>query len=145
MDTYSELTKEELLSDVEKRKAKGSPNFSEITTANKKDDIIAALMLDDEHLKSKAGSTPEFKSSGAAVAIPKVTAPNTAFNVISPDAPGDETFKELVSRDSDGMEFALSVHEPDTYGRTHTCKNDKYTWEGTREQFRSLFNKTSKR
>lgn len=55
--------------------------------------------------------------------------------------PADEAFSGSYKRDSDGLVYALAVHEPDTYGRTHTAKNSAFFWQGTKEEFRQQFEK----
>jgi hypothetical protein len=37
--------------------------------------------------------------------------------------------------------FALWIHEPDVYDRTHTLKNSVSFWQGTEEQFILTFEK----
>ncbi len=40
-----------------------------------------------------------------------------------------------------GEEFALAIHEADTYDRTHSLKNSVHFWQGNKKQFRETFEK----
>ena len=137
---YSTQLKDDLLSEIEARKSEGSPNFDGVSLGAKKEELVAAIELDDEHEASKPSATPEARSAGKAVEIPKVTVSDRA-EVICPNPPSDEDFTSLATRVSDGLKYAVSVHPPDTYNKTHTAKNSANFWQGTDAEFRAQFDK----
>jgi hypothetical protein len=59
------------------------------------------------------------------------------------EAPGDNEFHRglYVMREGHhaGEQFALAIHEPDLYGKTHSLKNSIHFWQGTAEDFRNAF------
>ncbi len=60
-----------------------------------------------------------------------------------PDEPvyPDSAFSGLYFCEKDGEHYALCIHEPDGYQRTHTAKNTVHFWQGTKTEFRALFEK----
>jgi len=56
--------------------------------------------------------------------------------------PTDDRFTDGLYRDNrDGIIYALCVHEPDAYFRTHTLKNSAYTLDCMEAEFRQNFTK----
>ncbi len=143
-ENYDAALKEDLFAEIEKRKGEGSPNFESINTSSLKPDLVASLQLDDDHKASKPSETPEAKSGGKAIAIPKVE-PKPIPDEVSPELPKDEDythglFVKLTGQDA-GEQFAVAVHPEDSYGRTHTAKNSLHFWQGNAAQFREHFDK----
>lgn len=139
-ENYQDSVKDDLFTEIEKRQKEGSPNFDNITTASLKEDLIAALELDDEHRGSKSESTAEARSGGAAVEIPKVDVPAVA-PADCPPPPTSDKFTETRIRLSDKLEYAIAFHAPDTYGKTVTARNSAYFWQGTEKDLREQFDK----
>lgn len=138
--TATGVLKEDLLAEIEARIKEGSPNFSNVTPATLKDDLVAALELDDEHKDSKPDKTPEAVSGGTAVEIPTVKLEELS-HIVCPPPPSDDKFTIHAKRVSDGMLFAVAFHEPDTYGKTVTAKNSALFWQGDEATFRLMFDK----
>ncbi|MFA7301874.1 MAG: hypothetical protein WC069_06210 [Candidatus Shapirobacteria bacterium] len=136
---YESNTKEDLLLEAATRKKSGSPNFDSVDLKSK-GAIIAALILDDEHAASKPSEEAKFKSAGQSVEIPQVEVSPVA-DVSAPVAPGNEEFKLLATRLSDGQKYAVAFHSPDTYGKTVTAKNSANFWQGNEADFRLQFDK----
>lgn len=84
---------------------------------------------------------PEIKASP----IPFVAAEMIEEAKSLENAPKDEDFIDglFVMKQGYhvGEEFALCIHEPNTYGRTHTLRNTQHQWEGTKKEFRQAFEK----
>ncbi len=139
-ENYADFAVADLLEEVSARKGAGSPNFDDIKSNTAKADIVSSLELDDEHVASNPGDLPIVKSGGKSVEIPNVTVSPVA-DVSCPPPPADELFTFQAKRLSDGMLFAVCVHEPDTYGKTVTCKNSALFWQGDQKQFREFFDK----
>jgi len=60
-------------------------------------------------------------------------------------APKDNEFTDGIYRMKEGNhageDFALCIHEPDTYGKTHSAKNSLNFWQGNEKEFKSAFEK----
>lgn len=157
-ENYDNFTKEELLAECEARGIEG------VTHSSLKADIIAALELGDEQkegsgAKEDAETTPPLPAPVTSnipfeglPAVPKVA----AHEVPPQDSEftdGIYKMRAYVSRvDSEGNEkreatlhpgesFALCIHPPNTYGRTHSLKNSLHYWEGSIGQFEAYFEK----
>ena len=56
--------------------------------------------------------------------------------------PKDEDHSAGVfKRISDGELYALAIHSPDCYNRTHSLKNTAHFWQGNESEFRIQFDK----
>ena len=56
--------------------------------------------------------------------------------------PRDEDHsKGIFKRISDGELYALAIHKPDCYNRTHSLKNSLHFWQGNESEFRIQFDK----
>lgn len=137
-EEYDKNTKEQLGEEVSARIQEGSPSFTALKSDATKPFIILALLEDDKLKAAKTSETAEAKSGGKAVAIPVVKKKELAV-VEAHNPPGDHQFTFLARRDVDKQLYAVAVHEPNTYGRTHTAKNSESYWDGTMEQFRTQF------
>lgn len=160
-ENYDTYTKEELLAECHARGIEG------VTSSSLKADIVAALELSDEQNTAggtddpapNAPETPKPEESP----IPHIGRPNidNIPEVKSGDIPPqnkDFTFGRfkmkayIVRATTDGgeqrestlypgEEFALCIHDPNSYGRTHSLKNSLHFWEGTEGQFQLQFEK----
>lgn len=75
-----------------------------------------------------------------ASSIPQVKPPEPTGADMEFPFPKDEDFSHgLYVQKADKLEYALCVHEPNRYGRTHTLKNSHFVWEGTEEEFNAEF------
>ena len=54
-------------------------------------------------------------------------------------APKDEEFSGLYADRETGEKFALAIHEPDCYYRTHSLKNTTRFFQCTEAEFRQRF------
>jgi len=128
---YASHTKDELFAELERR-----DKSSIVTSSANKADLVAALeLLDEQDKQDKAGeeNLPE---------VPQVVIPDVVERS-DPPRNTDYTKGIFVKRRGDfaGEEFALAIHEPDTYERTHSLKNRLHFWEGNAEQFAAEFEK----
>lgn len=135
-EKYADHTKDELLVEAKSR------GIESVNTSTLKDDIVAALELDDEDTKGPEQPSeplPKLKASP----IPQVAAIPEVSDVSTGGTPKDEDYTDgiFVKRKGDwqGEEFALAIHEPDTYGRTHSCKNSLHFWQGNEDEFDAAF------
>lgn len=97
-----------------------------------------------QHMTNPFTPTPAIPKP---TAIPVVAPPaNDVFDQMEKDPrcnpPADEDFTHGLWRNvDDGMPYALCVHEPDNYFRTHSLRNSAYFWQGTESEFRQKFSK----
>lgn len=138
-EKYNDFTKEELLAECQSRGIEG------VASHTKKDDIIAALELNDEQSDKEPSVTAPLPSPEKSN-IPNVSAKNVPEVPIEDGGSfKDEDFTDgnYVMRKGDhvGEPFALCKHNPDVYGKTHTLKNNVHFWQGSEEQFRLAFEK----
>lgn len=151
IENYDSHTKEELLSEIHDRGIDG------ITMPATKSDMIAALALDDETAPESpipgTPKAPDFKNEPEqppaplpplkASPIPQVESdPVTETGIDACAIPPDEEFTDgiYINKD-DKMKYALCKHPPDGYGRTHSLKNSKKTWQGNAAEFNATFEK----
>jgi len=77
--------------------------------------------------------------------IPQVEARPEVSTVVSGGAPADEDYAggifTMTAGAWIGEDFALCIHAPDTYERTHSLKNSLHFWQGKAEEFRKTFEK----
>ncbi len=137
---YEEELKEDLVLEIMARKKSGSPNFDNVNASSLKEDIVAALNLDDEHVRSNPFDEGKFKSGGKSVEIPQVEVSPVA-DVSAPTAPSNEQFTVIATRIADGQKYAVAFHDPDTYEKTVTAKNSSNFWQGNEAEFRLQFDK----
>lgn len=157
---YPDYTKEELLAECATRGIEG------VDSNTLKADVVAALELSDE--QNKESGTEEIRPNDQPPApmesnIPHVGIPNVDNipNAKDGDIPPQDAdftgglFKMrpfVIRFDSEGNEkkegtlhpgevFALCIHPPNTYGRTHSLKNSLHYWEGSEGQFNQCFEK----
>lgn len=157
-ENYNDFTKEELLAECHARNIEG------VNASSLKADIVAALELNDEQ-KSESGAEEDLKTTPPLPApvksnIPQVTPIPEVENDGYSRSLKDEDFtggtfkmrERIATTNSEGVQkwqgtlypgevMALCVHEPNTYGRTHTLKNNLHQWEGSEMQFQVLFEK----
>lgn len=93
-------------------------------------------------IEQPAPPLPELKASP----IPQVEAVPEVSNVSNGGAPADEDYTDGVfvmnaKATWPNEEFALCIHEPDTYGKTHSAKNSLHFWQGNEAEFDSMFKK----
>ncbi len=157
-EKYNDFNKEELLAECTARNIEG------VNGSTRKDDIVAALELNDEQ-KEESGAKDDpttdeipptpVKSNIPFAGIP--AAPKVAAHEVPPQdhefVNGIYKMRAYVSRiDSEGNEkreatlypnesFALCIHPPNTYGRTHSLKNSLHYWEGSIGHFELYFEK----
>ncbi len=129
---YSSLLKDDLLKLVDDRQTQG------VTPHSNKADLIAALELQDEaaHQSAIAAAMPEGQAD--------LDVPEGEVIKSNPPANSDFNLKKLyVMKEGNhiGEEFVLCIHEEDTYGRTHSLKNQVHFWQGNEKQFRQCFEK----
>lgn len=129
---YPAHNKEALLFEVESRQSEGSPNFEGVTESSTKNDIIAALGLDDEH---KAQIAHDEDVAG----LPEAPAQSTGGSEISEVLPKASEYAGRYRKKSDGMTYALAVVEDGIRGRTHKARNTNWFWEGSRTEFEEQF------
>lgn len=160
-ENYNDHTKEELLEECHARGVDG------VNTSSLKADIVAALELSDEQKQNSGADGPEESELPPSGLPPKPVVSNipqvTKIPEVNPiDSPHykDEDYTgglfkmraQVSTHDSEGNEkrestlypgeaFALCVHEPDTYGRTHSLKNSIHFWEGSLGAFERFFEK----
>lgn len=131
---YDSLKKDELWKEIDARKAAKSPNFDSLTATSTNADLVAALVLDDEHVQVVNAPHPNLPVVDA-VPMPESRIKESCF-------PAEEKFTDGVFIHADQQEkYALAIHEPDAYGRTHSLKNTIHSWQGTKEEFNRVFNK----
>lgn len=103
-----------------------------------KDDLVVAL--EDNDTAPEQPKTPLPKLTASPIPQVQDGTENTPF--VPGDAPKDEDYTDGVfTRTSDGEDYALAIHEPDTYGKTHSAKNSRHFWQGTKEEFKKEFEK----
>lgn len=129
---YAAHNKEALLFEVESRTAEGSPNFEGISETSTKNDIIAALGLDDEH---KAQTAHDEDVAG----LPDAPAQSTGGNEVSEVLPKASEYSGRYRNKRDGFVYALAVVDDFIRGRTHKARNTNWFWEGTRAEFEEQF------
>jgi hypothetical protein len=129
-----EMNKEELLEEVARRNKAGSSLRVDGNTT--KPDILDALKTEDAAKeKEKSNPLPEGDKSG----LPAGSS-TAELAAQAPTADKFKNAKRFIQRSS-GEAFALVVHDPDTYGRTHTLMNQAHTWQGTEGEFIMEFEK----
>jgi hypothetical protein len=132
---YDSNTKEELLNEASSRGL-------DVNSHTSKADIIAALELSDEGPAQPPEPLPKIP---LATPIPQVTLQEKDIPLENGGAPKDEEFTDGIfvkaEGDFSGEDFALCIHPPDTYGKTHSLKNSLHFWQGTKEEFRKTFEK----
>lgn len=129
---YGTHTKDELFAEIESREGEGSPNFKGISNDTKKDDLVAALTLDDEH-SSAVSPYPAH--------IPKVESEIPAQKEQSNPPTDDKFIHGKFIHIKLNEPFALAKHDEDGYGRTRSLKNSVHFWQGTEAEFRQTFEK----
>lgn len=122
--------KEELLAEVEKRRAIGRDiQLDDNPTIA---DLEAALALDDDdaadHIDKAENNLPE----GVKNDLPDGP---------SDSMPSNSEFSGRYTMKGSDEEFALAVVENDPRGRTHKLKNKVHFWEGSEQEFRLNFDK----
>lgn len=128
--SYSNLHKDELLAEVDKRKAAGRELG--VDSSSTKADIIASLEIDDDdaadHIDKAENNLPE----GVKNDLPDGP---------SDSMPSNSEFSGRYTMKGSDEEFALAVMENDPRGRTHKLKNKVHFWEGSEQEFRLNFDK----
>lgn len=136
--SYASHTKEELLAEVKLRGIEG------IQASSLKDDIVAALELNDEQADKEPAVTPPLPPPIASN-IPQITEDEVSTESTDGIVFRDEDFSDGIYVMRKGLhvgeEFALFRHPKDTYERTHSLKNSKHFWQGKEEEFTSSFEK----
>ncbi len=129
---YESQTKEILFAQIEER------GIQNVTPKSLKEDMIAALQLQDEQDKQDAAGKDLLPDAPKQADVPE-------GEVVKSNPPKNTEFTEgkfrMVEGNHVGEVFALAVHEPDTYDRTHTLKNKEHFWQGNKAQFRVAFEK----
>lgn len=129
---YKSQKKEILLSEAEARGITG------LTPKSLHEDIVAALELKDEQDIQDKAAKSNLPDAPHQADVPE-------GDVVKSNPPQNTDFVKgrYVMREGNhiGEEFALAVHEPDSYERTHTLKNKEHFWQGTEKQFRIAFEK----
>lgn len=128
--SYDAQTKEDLMAEVGKRKLAG--RTINVTAQDKKEDIIAALTLDDE---TKDNENTSLKASG----IPIVESKDTGVPEVGTTTPTN--YSGVYINAADGEPYGLAVVEDEPSGRTHFAKNSVHFWNGTKEEFKAQFDK----
>jgi hypothetical protein len=126
---YPKLTKDELLAEVAKRGTEGRK--LEVSAADKKEDIVSALELDDEAKENEA-------ASNAASGIPNVEKKEP---VLPSESLVPTEYKGIYVNSENGEPYGLAVVENEPSGKTHFCKNSVHFWQGTKEEFKAQFDK----
>jgi hypothetical protein len=151
---YSGLTSAELWQQIRTRQKLGVGKFEGITDKSPNDDMVNALIANDEERQSTEQVLPEGTSKLPKLAraeyvrqpMPGIPTPDkfrhgharrdfSHIGVPDPANPKKQIFPKL----KDGETFAVCKHEPDSYGRTVTCMNSVHTWQGTETEFRQFF------
>jgi hypothetical protein len=151
---YGSWTGAQLYQQIRVRVGQGSKNFPNITEKSSSDEMINALIADDE-IRAKA--EPELPPGTSK--LPKIERAKSVY-LPSPGIPMPEHFRDGHARRDFGHHaikdpkdanksslpklntgelFAVCKHEPDGYGNTVTCMNSVHTWQGTDAQFRQYF------
>ena len=137
---YSSLTKDELLAEIDNRRALG--RTIDGTSATLKNDLIAALELDD------AANQPQ-ASDEAVTADPLADLPGEKPDPFAdlPATPSDlpanseykgaKTFRNI----NDGEVYALVIKKDAADGKTHFLKNKRHFDNCTTEEFRARYDK----
>lgn len=128
---YASNNKPDLLTEVEARKNEHSPNFDGISDSTLKDDIVAALNLDDEH---KASEATRVSTEG----LPEVEDDLPVGELVE-ELPPASAYKGRYRQKKDGRVYALAIVDDFIRGRTHKARNTKYFWEGTKSEFEDQF------
>lgn len=124
------MTKDELLSEVEKRRSIG--RVIDISETSTKADIEAALALDDEDAENT-------KADNDAEGLPE----GIPFTDSQPEdvALSNADFKGRYINKADGETYALAIIPNDVRGKTHKLKNTVHFTEGNEDWFRLNFDK----
>lgn len=135
---YASHTKEELLTECKLREL-------DVTAASAKADIVAALELSDEPEPGEEDKAPTQPPAPlpplVASTIPVIDViPEAELGIDEGALPKDEDFTDGIFT-MEGEKYALCIHKPDVYGRTHTLKNTRHLWQGKEAQFNSHFEK----
>lgn len=130
-----DMSKDELLAEVAHRNKTGGSLQS--TAATNKADILAELELDTE--AQAPAQEPSNLPKGHIPGLPEIPADTLM------QAPTDEMYTdgEYVQK-SNGEVFALCIHEPDGYGKTHSLKNQAHTVQVNEGEFDAQFREKRK-
>lgn len=128
---YAANNKADLLIEVEARKNEHSPNFDGINQDSLKDDIVAALNLDDEHKATEA-------TAASTAGLPEVDEPLPIGELVE-ELPPASAYKGRYRQKKDQRVYALAVVDDFLRGRTHKARNTRYFWEGTKAEFEAQF------
>lgn len=125
MAKYDNLTKKEAMQIAAQRNEQGA----DIDLNGSVHDLRAALELDDEATRVPAPPS----------ALPVVEVADNK-EALNPAQPLDHEYTHgLFKKRSDGLVYALCVHAPNSYEKTHTAKNTAFTWQGDDDEFRLEF------
>jgi len=125
MAKYDNLSRKQALDLANQRNEQGA----DIDLNGSVHELRAALELDDAACVQPAPPS----------VLPVVQAPD-AIEVINPAQPLDHEYTHgLFVHRASGEKYALCIHEPNTYEKTHTAKNTLHTWQGNDEEFRLAF------
>jgi hypothetical protein len=125
MAKYDNLSRKQALDVANSRNDQGA----NIDLNGSVHDLRAALELDDE-----ARVQPAPPSNLPVIEQPEIVERS------EPAQPLDHEYVHglFVHRDS-GEKYALCIHAPNSYDKTHTAKNTARTWQGTDAEFRLAF------
>jgi hypothetical protein len=125
MAKYDNLSRKQALDIANQRNEQGA----DIDLNGTVHELRAALELDDAARVKPAPPS----------LLPVIETPETV-EVIEPAQPLDHEYTHgfFIHR-ATGEKYALCIHAPNTYEKTHTAKNTARTWQGNDEEFRLAF------
>jgi hypothetical protein len=140
-EKYNEAqNKEVLFAEIEARRKEGR-EIPGISATSLRPDMEAALELDDDAPDQPRAPLPPLKSSS----LPQITDPDKVEIPTAPgDAPKDEDYTDGAFTNSlDGEPYALCIVDDaeSVDGKTHFAKNSRHFWNGTKAQFKEIFDK----